>query len=94
MAATESKTSPLETGLFDACARLSHSPAVPVTVMVMVMVPAMPTMMAVMSPVHLRRLRLDILLDCRRRAGIAERQRIRALGWRAEREQCANGCKS
>jgi hypothetical protein len=92
MAATESKTSPHEAGLFDVCAKLSHSPAVPVTMMVTV--PAVPTMMAVMSPVHLRRLRLDILLDCRRRAGIAERQRIRALGWRAEREQCANGCKS
>ena len=74
----------------------------PVTVvmmaMVVVVVPAVPTMvvvvmMAVMSPVHFRCRRSGVFLNCRGGAGIAERQRIRALGRGGEREQCANGRK-
>jgi hypothetical protein len=61
-------------------ARLSHSPAVPVAVMMVVMpvmVPAMPPMMmmvveAVMSPMHFRRRQPGILLNRRGSAGIAQ----------------------
>jgi hypothetical protein len=56
------------------CASLPHSPAVPVTVAIVV--PAMPTMMAmiaVMSPVHFRCRQFGILLNRRGGAGIAER---------------------
>ncbi|MBR1273703.1 hypothetical protein [Bradyrhizobium sp. AUGA SZCCT0283] len=57
----------------------------------MMMVPAMPTVMAVMPPMHFRCRQPGIFLNRRRRAGIAERQRIGALGRRSEREQRANG---
>ena len=67
------------------------SPAMPVTVMMMVvaiMVPAVPPMVVMVPPVNLRGLRPDIFLNGRSRAGIAERHRIRR---RSEREQRANG---
>lgn len=68
------------------------------TVMV-AMMPAVPTMMvmmivmAVVSPVHGRRRQPGIFLNGRGGAGIAERERICALGRGGEREQCANGRK-
>ena len=58
-----------------------------------VMVPAMPVMMtvpAVVSPVYFRRRLPGILLNRRGGAGIAERERIGALGRSGEREQGAN----
>jgi hypothetical protein len=61
-------------------------------VVVAVMVPAMPTvMMAVVPPMHFRCRQLGVFLNRRGGAGIAERQRIGALGWSYEREQRANG---
>ena len=64
----------------------------PVTmVMAMMMVPAMPTVMTVMPPMHFRCRQPGVLLNRRRGAGIAERQRIGALGWSREREQRTNG---
>ena len=60
-------------------------------VVVAMMVPAMPTVMAVVPPMHIRRRQPGIFLNRRRGAGIAERQRIGALGRRSEREHCANG---
>jgi len=60
------------------------------TMMVMVMVPAMPVVMAVVSPVHFRGREPGVLLNRSGGAGIAERQRIRRRG---ENEQCANGGK-
>ena len=61
-------------------------------VVVAVMVPAMPTvMMAVVPPMHFRCRQLGVFLNRRGGAGIAERQRIGALGWSCEREQRANG---
>jgi len=59
--------------------------------MMVAVVPAMPTMMAVMPPMHFRCRQLGIFLNRRGGAGIAERQRIGALGRRSEREQRANG---
>jgi hypothetical protein len=59
--------------------------------MVAVMVPAMPTVMAVVPPMYFRGRQPGIFLNRRRGAGIAERQRIGALGRRSEREHCANG---
>jgi hypothetical protein len=52
----------------------------------------MPAMMA-MPPSRFRRLRLDILLDGRGSAGIAQRQRVGALDRRGESEHGANGGK-
>ena len=52
----------------------------------------MPAMMA-MPPSRLCRLRLDILLDGRGSAGIAERQRVGALGRSGYNEHGANGGK-
>ena len=72
---------------------LSRSPAVPVAMM-MVVVSAMvmvPTVMAVMPPMHFRCRRPGIFLNRRGGAGIAERQRVGALGRRCERKHCANG---
>ena len=60
-------------------------------VMAMMMVPAMPTVMAVMPPMHFRGRQPGIFLNRRGGAGIAERQRIGALGWSCEREHRANG---
>jgi len=83
-----------EAGLFYVRVRLPHSPAAPVTVVMVV--PAMPTMMAmvaVVPPVHFRCRQPGVLLNRRGGAGIAERQRIRALCRGCEREQCANGRK-
>ena len=56
--------------------------------MMAVMVPAMPT---VMPPMHFRGRQPGVLLNRRGGAGIAERQRIGALGWGCERQQRANG---
>jgi len=59
------------------------------------MVVAMPTvMMAMMSPMHFRRRQFGVLLNRRGGAGIAERQRIGALGRRGERKHGANGGES
>ena len=59
---------------------------------VMTMVPAMPPVVVVMMPpMHLRCRQPGIFLNRRGGAGIAERQRIGALGWSGEREQRANG---
>ena len=60
-------------------------------VVAMMMVPAMPTVMAVVPPMHFRGRQPGIFLNRRGGAGIAERQRIGALGWSCEREQRANG---
>jgi hypothetical protein len=61
-------------------------------VVVAVVVPAMPTvMMAVMPPMHFRCRQPGVFLNGRGGAGIAERQRIGALGRRCEREKRANG---
>src|SRR5687767_10545528 len=61
-------------------------------VVVAVMVPAMPTvMMTVMPPMHFRCRQPGVFLNRRGGAGIAERQRIGALGRRCEREKRANG---
>jgi hypothetical protein len=56
-----------------------------------VMVPAMPTVMAVVPPMYFRCRQPGIFLNRRGGAGIAERQRIGALGRCCEREHCANG---
>ena len=68
---------------------------------VMMMVPAMPAVMTMeamvmvmAAPMHFRRLRPCVLLDRRRGAGTAERQRAGALDRRGENEQRANGRKS
>ena len=99
VAARKTKQARNEAGLF-VRARLPHSPAAPVTVMMamVVMMPAVPTMMmmvmmAVVSPVHFRCRQPGVFLNRRRCAGIAERKRIRALGWGCKRKQCANGRK-
>jgi len=64
----------------------------------MMMVPmmvmmTMPTVMA-MPPSRLGRHRLDIFLNGRGGAGIAQRQRVGTLGRRGENEHCANGGKA
>jgi hypothetical protein len=84
------ETGPQSTGLLDRCAKLSRSPAMPVT-MVMAMMPAVPPMMVTMPPMHFRGRQPGVVLNRRGGAGIAERQRIGALGWSCERQQCANG---
>jgi len=72
-------------------------------VVMMAMMPAVPAMvvvvmamemMAVMSPVHFCRSEPGIFLNGRRSSGIAERERVRALGRGCERQQCANGRKA
>jgi hypothetical protein len=63
-------------------------------VMAMMMVPAVPPMMVTMPPMHFRGRQPGVLLNRRRGAGIAERQRIGALGWSCEREQRADGGES
>jgi len=60
-------------------------------VMMMPAIPVMMTVPAVVSPVYFRRRLLAILLNRRGGAGIAERERIGALGRSGEREQGANG---
>ena len=65
----------------------------PVT-MVMAMMPAVPPMMVTMPPMHFRGRQPGVVLNRRGGAGIAERQRIGALGWRCEREQRADSCES
>ena len=62
----------------------------PVT-MVMAMMPAMPPMMVMVPPMHFRGRQPGVFLNRRGGAGIAERQRIGALGWSCEHEQRANG---
>jgi hypothetical protein len=59
-------------------------------VMAMMMVPAMPPMMVTMPPMHFRGRQSGVVLNRRGGAGIAERQRIGALGRRCEREQRAD----
>ena len=63
-------------------------------VVAMMMVPAMPTVMAVVPPMHFRGRQPGIFLNRRGGAGIAERQRIGALGRSCEREQRADSCES
>jgi len=59
------------------------------------MVVAMPTvMMPMMPPMHFRRRQFGVLLNRRCGAGIAERQRVGALGRRCERKHDANGGES
>ena len=60
-------------------------------VVAMMMVPAVPPMMVTMPPMHFRCRQPGIFLNRRGGAGIAERQRIGALGRGYEREQRANG---
>ena len=64
-------------------------------VMVVVTMPAVPTMMVVMamSPMHCRRIQLCVFLNRRGGTGIAERQRTGALGWRRKHEHRADGGK-
>jgi hypothetical protein len=62
----------------------------PVT-MVMAMMPAVPPMMAMVPPMHFRGRQPGVVLNRRRGAGIAQRQRVGALGWSCERQQRANG---
>jgi hypothetical protein len=74
-------------------------------VTVVMVMPAMPSMMAVvavmvvvavvavMPPMHLRGRRFGLVLHRRRGAGTAQRQRVGALGWSGESEQCADGRK-
>jgi hypothetical protein len=57
----------------------------------MMVVPAMPTVMAVVPPMHFRGRQPGVFLNRGGGAGIAERQRIGALGGSCEREQRANG---
>jgi len=59
-------------------------------VAMMMVVPSMPTVMAVVPPMHFRCRQPGVLLHRRSGAGIAERQRIGALGWSCEREQRAD----
>ncbi|MEH2618711.1 MULTISPECIES: hypothetical protein [unclassified Bradyrhizobium] len=60
-------------------------------VMMMVVMPAMPPMMVMVPPMHFRGRQPGVLLNRRGGAGIAERQRIGALGRSCERKQRANG---
>jgi hypothetical protein len=69
---------------------LSDLPAVPVTMVMVMVVPAMPTMMVMMPPMHFRGRQPGVLLNRRGGAGIAERQRIGALGRGCEHEQRAD----
>ncbi|MEH2623709.1 hypothetical protein V1292_001764 [Bradyrhizobium sp. AZCC 1719] len=103
-ASAEIETGPRSSGPVGICAKLPQSPAVPVTMMMVVMammvvVPAMPPMMVVvvavmvMSPMHFRRRQPGILLNRCGGAGIAERQRIGALGRSGKRQQGTNGRK-
>ena len=62
--------------------------------MVMAMMPAVPPMMVMMPPMHFRGRQPGIFLNRRGGAGIAERQRIGALGWSRECEQRANSGES
>ena len=64
----------------------------PVT-MVMAMMPAVPPMVVTMPPMHFRGRQPGVVLNRSGGAGIAERQRIGALGWSCERQQRANGCE-
>jgi hypothetical protein len=64
-------------------------PAAPVT-----MVPTMPMMVMVMPPPHFRGRRPGILQNRCRRAGAADRQRLRTLGRSGEDEQCADRSKA
>ena len=73
----------------------SRSPAAMMVAMMMmptVVVMTMPTMMT-MSPPRFCGLRPDILLDGGGSAGVAQRQRVSALGWSGYNEHGANGGK-
>jgi hypothetical protein len=65
-----------------------------VMVAAMMVVPAMPTVMAVMPPVDFRRRQSGVSLNRRGGAGVAERHRTGALGGSCEREQGADGGES
>ena len=68
--------------------------AMAMMMVVVAVVPAMPPVMVVMvtmPPMYFRGRQPGIFLNRRGGAGIAERQRIGALGRRSEREHCANG---
>ena len=71
----------------------SRSPVAMMVTMIMptMVVMTMPAMMVTMPPMHFRGRQPGVLLNRRGGAGIAERQRIGALGRRSEREHCANG---
>ena len=60
-------------------------------VVAMMTVPAMPTVMAMMPPMRFRCRQPGVFLNRRGGAGIAERQRIGALGRSYEREHRTNG---
>jgi hypothetical protein len=62
-------------------------------VVMMTMVPAMPTVMVMVPPMHCRCRQPGVLLNRCGGTGIAERQRVGALGRRGERKQRANGGK-
>jgi hypothetical protein len=87
----KSKQARDETGLLDRCAKLSQLPTAPVMVVAMMMMPAVPPMMVMMPPMHFRCRQPGVFLNRRGGAGIAERQRIGALGRSRERQQRANG---
>ena len=65
-----------------------------VVVATMMVVPPVMVVMAMMAPVHFSRRQAGVFLNRRGGAGIAERQRVGALGRRCEREQRANGGES
>ncbi|WP_210180592.1 hypothetical protein [Bradyrhizobium jicamae] len=68
-----------------------------VMMVVVAMMPAVPPMMMVVAmvpPMNFCRRQLRVLLNRCGGAGIAERQRIGALGRRSERQQRANGSKA
>jgi hypothetical protein len=89
-AIAETKTGPLTASPLDICAKSPQSSAAPVPAMV----PAMPTVVAMVTVVsHFRRCCLGILLDRHGGAGIAERQSPCALGRSGQNEQRANGGK-
>lgn len=80
MATATAKAGPHRTGLPGACITQPPSPAMPVTMMVVMVVPAMPAVMTMeamvmvmASPMYFRRLRPGVLLDSGCGAGIAER---------------------
>jgi hypothetical protein len=77
---------PALNGPVDPIRARKRSPAAPMPTMPAVVV-------AVPPPSHLGGCRLGILLDRRGGAGIAERQRLGALGRSGQEEQCANGGK-
>lgn len=62
-----------------------------VMVVMMTMPAVPPVMMMTVPPMHFRGRRLGVFLNRRSGAGIAQRQRIGAIGRSGEREHRANG---